>query len=245
MPLKKEEPSISVIMPVYNMGSFVGEAIRSILKQTFAGFELIIIDDASTDDSLKHIYSFRDSRIRVIEVPANKGNFPARNKGIEMARGRYIAVMDADDIAFAERLQKQYDYLENNPEVQAVGSDALVLPSNLRRGTPLFTEAIRLSLLDNSYVLHPSLMIRAVVMRRLQGYREQYRYAGDYDLLCRLALVGAINCLPELLMYYRQHPGQITGRHRAEQIAFADEIRQNYQMAQSLPRTKSATCHSA
>lgn len=109
-------------MPVYNCKQFIGNAIDSILSQTFPLFELIIINDASTDNSKKIIYSYKDERICLINNNSNIGNYPSRNKGIDISKGKYIATMDADGIAFPERLRIQYEYLEKNLEILAIGS---------------------------------------------------------------------------------------------------------------------------
>ena len=115
-------PGISVIMPVYNTGEYLGEAIQSILDQTFRDFELIIINDGSSDNSLKIIKSFKDTRIKFISNTSNRGNYPSRNEGISIARGKYICVMDADDIALKSRLERQYLFMERNPEIGLAGS---------------------------------------------------------------------------------------------------------------------------
>mgnify|MGYP000196420182 FL=1 len=96
-------PDLSVIMPVYNGEAYLCQAIDSILKQTFRNFEFIIIDDASTDGSEKIIHAYEDSRIKFVRNTDNQGNYPSRNKGLKMATGKYICVMDADDVAYPHR----------------------------------------------------------------------------------------------------------------------------------------------
>jgi len=226
---KRKKPFISILMPVYNVEAFIEEAIESILNQTYTNFEFIIIDDASTDNSWDIIQKYTDKRIICVSNSSNSGPFPCRNLGLRMAKGEYIAVMDGDDIALPERLEKQVDFLENHPEMLAVGSESLVIPSQTKRGTPISPSNIRLSLLENSYVLHPSLLIRYSAMMELNGYQEKYRYAGDYDLLCRLNETGDMACLPDILMHYRNHPRQITELYRSKQIFYADKIRRIYQ----------------
>lgn len=226
-----DHPVISVIMPVYNAELYVKEAIDSILNQTFDNFEFIIIDDGSTDESLALIQAYKDPRIIILKNNRNLGNYPTRNLGMRVAKGKYIAVMDADDIALPERFQKQYTFLEANMQTLAIGSNSLIIPNGKERGTPYSSESIRLSLLNNNYILHPSLMIRTSVVHQLRGYKEEYYYAADYDMVCRINLLGDMVCLPDILMHYRWHPDQITQQHRSEQKQFADEIRRNYKEA--------------
>lgn len=132
-------PDLSVIMPVYNGEAYLHQAIDSILKQTFRDFEFIIIDDASTDGSEKIVNSYEDSRIKFVRNVENLGNYPSRNKGLEIATGRYICVMDADDVAYPNRLDVQYHYLESHSDVQAVGThyDFAILGKAMNRDLPL------------------------------------------------------------------------------------------------------------
>ncbi|SVC41049.1 uncharacterized protein METZ01_LOCUS293903, partial [marine metagenome] len=110
-------PLITVLMPVYNGAKYLNEAIDSILNQTFQNFEFIIIDDGSTDDSVKIIKSYDDNRIRLVENRNNLGQSETLNKGLSLTRGKYIARMDQDDISMPERLKKQFEFMENNSDV--------------------------------------------------------------------------------------------------------------------------------
>ena len=114
------DPHISVIMPVYNDGRFLNEAIESILSQTYSNFEFIVIDDGSTDNSLKIIKSYGDQRILILQHDSNKGIAKALNYGLEYARSRFIARMDANDIALSERFEKQIEYLKKEKEIGLV-----------------------------------------------------------------------------------------------------------------------------
>ena len=121
------QPSITVLMPVYNAERFLSEAIDSILHQTLTNFEFLIIDDGSTDNSLKIINSYRDQRIILVRNGTNLGITASLNKGIELAKGHLIARMDADDISYPDRLQKQYDYLNQHPDCAMVSTLARVI----------------------------------------------------------------------------------------------------------------------
>lgn len=118
----KTRPMISVIMPVYNCGNFINQAIDSILDQSFSDFELIIIDDGSFDETERMVIAFRDKRINYYRLDHNAGNYHARNIGLKVAKGIYVAVMDADDIALPKRLETQYNYLESHDDVLATGT---------------------------------------------------------------------------------------------------------------------------
>lgn len=222
---------VSVIMPVYNMAEFVGEAIDSILRQTFPDFEFIIIDDASDDGSDIILRSYTDKRIVYERNDTNMGNYASRNKGMLRAQGKYIAVMDADDIAMPERLEKQIGYLEKHSEVLAVGTDCIFLSNDKLKKVVNSYQEILIALLDNNCFVHSSLMIRTDILRQLNGYNEHYYYSADYDLISRMALLGKVENLAEPLMQYRWHSCQISVTNKEKQKLFADEIRLNYQLA--------------
>lgn len=220
---------ISVIMPVYNQGNYVQEAIESILRQTFSEFEFIIINDGSTDDSDEKIMLYEDERVIYIRNKDNIGNYRSRNIGIEKAKGQYIAVMDADDIALPTRLEKQLLYLQSNEDVSAIGTAFMFSDTKQQWTHPTDAEVVRTTLLERNCFMHASLMVRSDVLRQLDGYNEQYEYAADYDLLCRIALNGKILNIPDILMIYRRHSEQISNKYARLQKMCADQIRMNYQ----------------
>ena len=221
---------VSVIMPVYNMTGLVGQSIDSILQQSFQDFELIVIDDASEDGTDTVVRSYKGRQILFERNSCNVGNYASRNRGMLLAQGKYIAVMDADDIAMPDRLEKQVAYLEKYSDVLAVGSGCVSLPGGvLREGLSSYRE-IQLALLNNNCFVHSSLMIRKDTLLKLNGYNERYYYSADYDLVCRLVAVGKVENLTEPLVGYRYHPFQISALHKEKQQLFADEIRQKYQM---------------
>lgn len=222
---------ISVIMPVYNCEKYIGEAICSILQQSFDNFEFIIINDASTDTTASVIDTYQDKRITIIHNADNLGNYPSRNIGLKQAKGKYICVMDADDVASPKRLELQYLYMESNLQILASGSWYSFSASDIIVEAPVSNSDILVDLLDNNCFLHPSLIIRTDVMQSLGGYNEKYVYSSDYDLLCRLVLLGEIANYPVNLMMYRWHKSQISQSHFIEQTAYANEVRINYQTA--------------
>lgn len=221
---------ISVILPVYNGEVYIQEAINSILNQTFTNWELIIVDDASNDGTSKKVLAYTDSRIIYKHNKHNLGNYPARNIGVQLARGKYIAVMDADDVAYPERLQKEYQYLEEHLDVLAIGCNCTINGLNMKYKRPVNYEDILAAFLNNNCFIHSSLLIRRDIFLKLGGYDSRFVYAADYDLICRVALLGKIENLPEVLMMYRWHEEQISQKYTNQQQMYADEIRRKYQL---------------
>ena len=205
-------PLISVLMPVYNGKRYVHAAVDSVLAQTFTDFEFIIVDDGSTDgtDRILQDYAKKDSRIRIISSP-NKGVSVALNEGLAVARGSLIARMDADDISFPERFAKQVKFLNENPDHVLVGSRCILIdpdgyPICEKRDIVLNHDQIDEQLLKMSWPLvHPAVMIRAESLKKIGGYDPRYRTNQDHDLFLRLAEVGKLANLPEILLEYRQH----------------------------------------
>ena len=229
--LNKSNPLISVIIPVYNAESYLGNSIDSIINQTYKKFELIIINDGSTDNSFEIVQSYKDKRIISLQNEKNIGNYSSRNKGIKLAKGKYIAIMDGDDIAYPNRLENQLKYLETNNEVIALGTNFITIPDHTESDLFINSEEIKLSLLKGFYsLLHPSLMIRANYLIKMGGYDESYKYASDYDLICRLVLEGKIENLSDRLMTYRNHSLQISNNNRRDQLLNAFQIRKKYQI---------------
>jgi glycosyltransferase involved in cell wall biosynthesis len=221
-------PKISVIMPVFNAASYVLAAIHSILNQTYSNFEFIIIDDASTDQTKALLDTVRNNRIIRIENQCNEGNYSSRNKGIETARGKYICVMDGDDMAHPDRFRIQYQFMELYPDYMAAGSDVHFFSetsiADLKRlRNP---NHLQVMLLKDNVCTHPSLIIRRdVFFKHNLRYNENYRYAADYDLMAEISKIGKITNINQFLLFYRVHAQQISFAKREEQIRFADQIR--------------------
>jgi glycosyltransferase involved in cell wall biosynthesis len=222
-------PAVTVLMPVYNAERYVDEAVRSILGQTFADFEFIIIDDGSKDRSLAILeeYAARDPRIRLVSRP-NTGIVRALNQGLDMASGELVARMDADDIALPERLAKQRKYLEGHPECVMVGSRVLVIDPE---GMPLtiMSDALTHEQIVDGFlagrgqlVHHPAVMYRRQVVLEIGAYREIFDEAEDLDLFLRLAEVGRIVNMEEPLLKYREH---LTKASRARVVRVEENCR--------------------
>jgi glycosyltransferase involved in cell wall biosynthesis len=208
-------PDISVVMSVFNGECFLREAVESILTQSFRDFEFIVIDDGSADAvrSMLHCYQTRDSRIRVYHQE-NRGLVASLNRGCGLARGKYIARMDADDIAIRDRLAWQIEFMERHPEVAVVGGAVQFIDQSgkaLRTaGRPLHNPEIQEIILGQSGVMwHPTVLMRKAAFSQVGGYRN-VADAEDYDLWLRMAERFELANLPEVLLKYRIHPGQVS-----------------------------------
>jgi glycosyltransferase involved in cell wall biosynthesis len=231
---KHNTPRVSVLMPVYNAGPYLAEAIDSILAQTFSDFEFLIIDDGSTDGSGEIIQSYDDPRIRYLRNERNLGLVDTLNRGIELARGPYIARMDADDISLPERFERQIDFMDAHPDLGACGtafqffgdSDVLmVLPDNQRQAFTLLSET--------SCLGHPTSMIRKEILDQYAiRYEPAYEYAADYAFWIRISQVSGLASLPEPLLLYRWHssnmsqidPSRVTAKMKAQMLWYASML---------------------
>ena len=205
-------PRVSVLMPSFNAAPYVAEAIESILGQTYRDFEFLILDDGSSDGTLdicRH-FAARDERIRLIEGE-HHGHTWWLNHGLELARGEFIALMDADDVSMPSRLAMQADFLDRHPSCVAVGCDLITIDSDgdavgtVRHQTA--HDAIVNAIVAGGLgvVVHAAVMMRREALRSIDGYRVETEPAEDLDLWLRLARVGELANLPELLFKVRQH----------------------------------------
>src|SRR3972149_6374220 len=207
----KNTPKISVIMPFYNCERYLGQAIESILTQTFNDFELILINDASTDnsDSIAKRY-LNDQRVVYIKNNYNKKIVKNLNLGLSIARAEIIARMDGDDISHPDRLEKQYSYLLAHKVIVLIGSFAELIDSNGRvvgqMIKPTSPEMIKKTAFYYAPFVHPAIMIRRGVLEAVGCYREKYLFCEDIDLFFRVIFSGYQTCnIPEFLIKYRQH----------------------------------------
>lgn len=182
-------PKISILLPVYNAEKYLCECLDSILNQTLYEFEVIAINDASTDNSLLILekYANKDSRIKVFSNSSNKKLAATLNKGIELATAPLIARMDADDISHSNRLEYQYNFMKVHPEIAICGTAVNVLGTNDIWAVPETDSMIRSMLVFNSPILHPTVIYRTAVIKRHLGYNVDIVYAQDYELWHRLS----------------------------------------------------------
>jgi len=243
-------PKISVLMPVFNAAKYLPIAVRSILEQTFRDFELIAVNDGSTDRSPAILQRFaqQDARIKIITRP-NTGIVGALNDGLAVAQGELIARMDADDIAYPERLAIQLHYMECHPEIVAIGSGVRMIDP---RGVPLknfhgFTDpqTLRSKLIEASDIgiIHPTLMVRRGVLQRLGGYREQYKLVEDVDLFFRLLDEGELANVPDILLGYRQHLESTNAKKHATQRRLVAQCLAEHRTRWNLPPLATPASH--
>ena len=222
-------PDISVIMPAHNSEAYIAEAVQSILEQTWQNFELIIINDGSTDYTLQVVESFTDSRIRVISLAKNGGISAALNTGITQARGHYIARLDSDDISDKHRLQKQKYFLDQHPEVGVIGCYIKVFDHNSERihYYPLDSLILKKSLPYVSPFAHPAVMIRKSCLPP-QPYNSRFNLAEDLDLWFRLSTDTEFATLPECLIRLRRHSSSSTQKNLKSTFMTATKVRWRY-----------------
>ncbi len=206
-------PKVSVVMSVYNGEKYLKEAIDSILNQTFKGFEFIIINDGSTDKTRKILEFYTDPRIRLINQ-ANMGLAKSLNRGLKIARGEYIARMDADDISLPERLEKEVKLLDNHKDVGLVGIFPMKMDESGRNvglyKTKTKNEDLREVLWRGDLLCHGSVMFRKECVDKVGFYRKKLKFAEDYDLWFRIAEFFGITNIEEPLYKYRINPDSIS-----------------------------------
>ena len=222
-------PAISVLLPVYNADEYIKASIDSILVQTFADFELIIINDGSTDLSETIILSIQDERIKYSRNATNIGIVGTLNKAIGLASGKYIARMDADDISVKDRLEKQVAFLEKNPDIGLCGSQLRVLGENRLLEYPILNAAIKFDFLIYNAIAHPAVMFRKQLLIDSQlFYEPEYFPAEDYRLWVKLAAQSDFYNFPEPLLEYRLHHASVSHSQRKKQEEKVNEIRAYY-----------------
>ena len=202
-----KQPIISVIMSVYNGLPYLKEAVESILKQTYKNFEFIIVDDASTDDSLKYLRSLKDMRIRLIKNTENLGLAKSLNKAINISNGEYIARMDADDVSLPRRFERQVTFLQKNPSIYLCGSWVNLINAKGQiigeKKYPQEPQKVRNALSWYTAVIHPTFMGKKKFFQKMKGYRVNYDFAEDYDLLVRAKNKFEIANIGQKLLLWR------------------------------------------
>lgn len=212
-------PRITVLMPARNAAAHIDEAARSILAQTFGDFELLVVDDASTDDTVARLEALGDPRIRIVRAPARLKLAGALNFGIREARGAWIARMDADDVSLPRRLETQAAFLQRHPDIAIVGSDVLAFgagPEQRLRYPRKADEVVAFALFNCPFA-HPAVMFRrAAFIEHGLEYDVTYYPTEDYELWSRaLRELRGAN-LSDILLRYRRHAASMTGSDWSE-----------------------------
>lgn len=231
---ERSAPALSVIMSVYNGERYLSQAVNSIVEQSFDDFEFLVVDDCSTDgtSALCGEYASRDRRIRVIKNDKNIGLTRSLNKALGLARGKYVARMDADDVSLPRRFERQLTYLDSNPSVGLVGSfyreiDCKGEPMEVFQ-FPTDPVLIKWRMCFENPIPHPAVMIRKSLLDDLGGYDETWRTSQDYELFTRISQKARLTNLPQVLYLWRRHEKSVSSRENKEQRENALLISQKY-----------------
>ena len=214
-------PTVSVLMPCYNVAQTLDETMQSLLEQTYSDFEIVAVDDGSTDQTRERLemWAQKEPRLRITSLP-HAGIIPALNHGLDLCRAPLIARMDADDVSHPDRFLRQVEMLEHRSEIAAVGSLVEGFPAEtLREGYKIYIDwlnrlvepdAIAREIFIESPLAHPSVMMRKSWLDKVGGYEER-GWAEDYDLWLRMHTAGAqFTKVPEILLYWREHADRLT-----------------------------------
>ena len=211
-------------MPVFNAGRYLAQAVRSVQLQTLSDFEFIIINDGSTDrsETILREFASEDSRIRLTSRP-NTGYVVALNEGLALARGEFIARMDADDICLPHRFERQVRFLQAHPNVMVVGGRVEIIDEAgrliIRPDVPLDNESLQQTLLQGKNLIgHPTVMVRRQTMLDLGGYDVDACPAEDLDMWLRVGEVGEVANVPDLILQYRQHAKSVSATKHETQV---------------------------
>ncbi|MCL2027007.1 MAG: glycosyltransferase [Bacteroidales bacterium] len=234
-------------MPVFNGERYLKAAIDSILNQTFQDLELIIIDDGSTDSTEQIISAYNDPRIKYYKNPENIGIVASLNKGIDLCTGEFIARMDADDISLPERLQKQWDFLNANPEFAMVGGNIEEITDDDQHirwvNRPCPAHLLKTQLFFRNTFVHPIVLIRKNVLEEFR-YNANYIYAEDYFLWSQIAFKYPVTNLPETLMKYRKHQQSVSVQHKQQQVDTVKKIHAyHFQKLSIVPTSYESNLH--
>lgn len=225
-----KHPRISVVMPAYNSEKYIGEAIESILNQTFTDFELLVLNDSPNNKELEKIvkdYAKKDKRVKYMKNPKNLGVTESRNKLLKACTGEFIACMDSDDISMPTRFQKQIEYMEKHPECGVLGTGYKLFGTE--EYTKKFPEKITiLRLLQGCTIANPSVLMRKSVLDKNNiTYDNNYNWCEDYEFWSRVVFFTEIHNLDDILLKYRWHGENISVEHAKKQKELADQVKQN------------------
>ncbi len=218
------QPVVTILITAFNAEKHIAETIESVLNQTFQDFELLIVDDGSADNTYVQILEFSDTRIRVIRNEQNKGTMESANIGLAHSRGKYIARIDADDIALPIRLEKQVAFMEANPNVGFCGTFAEIFGTEKGLlSSPTIDAEIAVDLFFYNCFVHSSVIMRRSVLVQYQLF---YRipFSDDYDLWCQMSRVTQVRNIPDILVRYRKHAAQITKTHLSKFVESTNEV---------------------
>jgi glycosyltransferase involved in cell wall biosynthesis len=228
-------PLVSVVIPIYNVEKYIGACLESMIAQTYPNLELWVVDDASTDNTMKEVAQFQDSRIRILRNKTNLGLAASVNRAILQAEGKYIARMDGDDISMPTRIEKQVQFLEHHPDVSIVGTAMQSFGySNYAHYFPTTHASCKAQLLFNVCFGHPTVLIRKAVFDDPSNlyWEELQQYSEEYELWCRLVDSHQFANLSEALVMYRTFPPSSRSEAAARRKVNSFTIRKNFVASQ-------------
>jgi glycosyltransferase involved in cell wall biosynthesis len=219
-------------MAVYNGAAFISEALSSILAQSFTDFEFVIIDDGSTDSTPSILNQLKDPRVVVLHNDRNQGLVYSLNRGVDVARGGWVARMDADDISQTDRLARQMEFLRTHPEVGVLGT---AIDQANEQGQPQYRQEVPVAhgmivwrLLFDSPLIHATLVMRRDLLKQVGAYDGNFTHIEDIELMTRLAFVTRMANLPQSLYVRRWHPKSICSRYPSKQESLRVIVRQRF-----------------
>lgn len=237
-------PKVSVILPVYNAERYLREAVDSVLSQTFSDFELIILNDHSSDGTESILLSYEDPRIVYVKNEENLGVARTLNKGLTLAQGEYIARMDADDISLPGRFAAQVEYLDSHPNTAVVGTDLERFGEEIPTTVRSFSsdpEQMKVDLIFACGLAHPSVMMRK---SGVGPYDPEFEGLEDYELWCRVAAGQDVAVIPKILFRYRVHGAQVTKNPSQKYITRMQCLKERQLQELELPtRGEEAQCY--
>lgn len=226
----KNTPLVSIIIPIHNQVDFLKKAIESVLNQIYQNFEVIIVNDGSTDQTREMVFSFKDERV-IYLWQENKGAALARNTGIEKAKGKYIAFLDADDLWLPEKLQKQVEFMEKNPEIGLLGTACVQVNEKgekiKEKIFPTENKILQKDLIKYNPFIQSSVMVKKEVFDKAQGYDEEFLESEDYDLWLRIAKRHKITNLSEPLVLKTYYLKNLSSSKDKKQLTFAFKAKKN------------------
>lgn len=252
--MSNDSPKVSVVIPVYNRAKYVGETIESVLSQTYRNFELIVVDDGSTDDSRKVLESFGD-RVKILEHPnrENRGQSAAINRGLAAARGEYVGMLDSDDLWLPNKLALQVAYLDAHPHIGLVYGNGRAIDQNGNKLYDIYPPGhVEQSdpgrvLMDCYFLLPNNSLVRRSVVEAAGRFDESLRAAQDHDMAIRIAELTKLAYIDEPVFCYRRHPDSISHRNAAVRWQNGFKIlaaaRSRYPYPKHVVRKRSAVLH--
>lgn len=227
-------PLVSVFIPMFNSSQYIREALDSIINQTYNNLEIIIIDDGSTDKSVEIVKSYNDSRIRLIQNECNKGIPYTRNLGLKKAKGKYMAIMDSDDISYSTRIERQVEFMEKNNEVDVVGSFYEIFgykKSKTVKAKYVFPDELAIFFLFSNGICNSTALVRLDTIRNNNiTYNNNYFVAQDYDFWTQVSKIGKLQIIPEVLVKYR------TGHENITNLSFSKKSIERFKIINSIQK---------